>query len=61
MGSVIQSTGRMDFVDGPKIENQSEAGHSPLRIHTIFENKGIIVLRGGVDQVPPGANESLTC
>ena len=30
-------------------------------LQCITENKGIIVLRGGVDQVPPGADESPTC
>ena len=60
-GSVIQATGRTDFEDGPRIGNQSEVGNSLQRVHTIPENKGIIVLRGGVDQVPPGADESPTC
>ena len=60
-GSVIQATGRTDFEDGPRIGNQSEVGNSLQRVRTIPENKGIIVLRGGVDQVPPGADESPTC
>ena len=60
-GSVIQATGRTDFEDGPRIGNQSEAGNSLQRVRTIPENKGIIVLRGGVDQVPPGADKSPTC
>ena len=60
-GSVIQATGRTDFEDGPRIGNQSEAGNSLQRVRTIPENKGIIVLRGGMDQVPPGADESPTC
>ena len=60
-GSVIQATGRTDFEDGPKIGNQSKARNSLQRVRTIPENKGIIVLRGGVDQVPPGADESPTC
>ena len=59
-GSVIQA-GRTDFEDGPRIGNQSEAGNSLQRVRTIPENKGIIVLSGGVDQVPPGADESPTC
>ena len=53
-GSVIQATGRTNFEDGPRIGNQSEAGNSLQRVRTIPENKGIIVLRGGVDQVPLG-------
>ena len=60
-GSVIQATGRTDFEDGLWIGNQSEVGNSLQRVRTIPENKGIIVLRGGVDQVPPGADESPTC
>ena len=60
-GSVIQGTRRTDFEDGPRIGNQSEAGNSLQRVRTIPENKGIIVLRGRVDQVPPGADESPTC
>ena len=44
-GSVIQATGRTDFEDGPRIGNQCEAGNSLQRVHTIPENKGIIVLR----------------
>ena len=56
-GSVIQATGRTDFQDGPRIGNQSEAGNSLERVRTIPENKGIIVLRGGVDQVPLGAEQ----
>ena len=60
-GSVIQATGSTDFEDGPRIGNQSEVGNSLQRVRIIPENKGIIVLRGGVDQVPLGAYESLTC
>ena len=60
-GLLIQATGRTDFEDGPTIGNQSEAGNSLQRVRTIPENKGIIVLSGGVDQVPPGADESPTC
>ena len=60
-GSVIQATGRTDFEDGLRIRNQSEARNSLQRVRTIPENKGIIVLGGGVDQVPPGADESPTC
>ena len=58
MGSVIQATGRTDFEDGPRIGNQSEVGNSLQRVRTIPENKGIIVLRGGVDQLPLGADKS---
>ena len=54
-GSVIQATGRTDFEDGPWIGNQSEVGNSLQRVRTKPEN------RGGVDQVPPGADESPTC
>ena len=62
VGSVIQATERTDFEYGPRIGNQSEARNSFKRVRcTIPENKGIIVLRGGVDQVPPGADESPTC
>ena len=50
-GSVIQATGRTDFEDGPRIGNKSEAGNSLQRVRTIPENRGIIVLRGGVDQI----------
>ena len=60
-GSVIQATGRTDFKDGPRIGNQSEVGNSLQRVCTIPENKGIIILRGGVDQVPPRADESPAC
>ena len=56
-GSVIQATGRTDFEDGPRIRNQAEAGNNLQRVCTIPENKGIIVLRGRVDQVPPGADQ----
>ena len=59
-GSVIQA-GRTDFEDGPRIGNQSEAGNSLQRVRTIPENKGIIVLRGGVDQIPPGADQRPIC
>ena len=59
-GSVIQATGRTDFEDGLWIGNQSEVVNILLRVRTIPENKGIIVLGGGVDQVP-GAVESPTC
>ena len=60
-GSVIQATGRTDFEDGPRIGNQYEGGNSLQRVCTIPENKGIVVLRGGVDKVPLGADESPTC
>ena len=60
-GSVIQATGRTDFEDGLRIGNQSEVGNSLQRVRTIPENKGIIVLRGGVDQVPPGAQRNIKC
>ena len=62
-GSVIQATGRTDFEDGLRIGNQSEAGNSLQRVRTIPENNqnAMIVLRGGVDQVSPGADESPTC
>ena len=61
MGFAIQAIGMAEFEDGPRIGNQSEVGNSLQRVRTIPENKGIIVLRGGVDQVPPGADESPTC
>ena len=57
-GSVIQTTGRTDFEECPRIGNQSEVGDSLQGVHTIPENKGIIVVRGGVDQVAPGTDES---
>ena len=60
-GSVNQATGLPDFEDGPRIGNQSEAGNSLQRVRTIPENKGIIVLRGGVDQIPPGADQRPIC
>ena len=60
-GSVNQATGLPDFEDGPRIGNQSEAGNSLQRVCTIPENKGTIVLRGRMDQVPAGADESPTC
>ncbi len=60
-GSVIQTTRRMDFEDGQRIGNQSEVGNSLQRVCTIPKNKGIVVLKAGVDQVPPGADESPTC
>ena len=61
-GSVVQNPGMVEFEDGLRIGNQSEVGNSLQRVHTIPENKGIIVLEGGgVDQVPPGADESPTC
>ena len=53
-GSVIQATGRTDFEDVLRIGSQSVTGNSLQRVRTLPENKGIIVLRGGVDQVPPG-------
>ena len=62
-GSVIQANGRTDFEDGPRIGSQSEAGNSLQRVRTIPENNqnAMIVLRGGMDQFPPGADESPTC
>ena len=59
-GSVIQATGRTDFEDGLWIGNQSEVGNSLQRVRTLPENKGIIVLGGGMDQDSPGAEEHLS-
>ena len=56
-GSVIEATERTDFEGDSRIGNQSEAGNGLQRVRAIPENKGIIVLRGGVDQVPPGADQ----
>ena len=60
-GSTVLATKILKIEDGPRIGNQSEAGNSLQRVRTILDNKGIIVLRGRVDQVPPGADESPTC
>ena len=60
-GSVIQAIGGTDFEDSPRIGNQSEVENSLQRVRTIPENKSIIVFRGRVDQVPPGADKSPTC
>ena len=60
-GSVNQATGLPDFEDGPRIGNQSEAGNGLQRVRTIPEINATIVSRGGVDQVPPGADERPTC
>ena len=56
-GSVIQGTRRTDFEDGPRIVNQSEAGNGLQRVRTIPEINATIVPGGGVDQVPPGADQ----
>ena len=48
----------LEVKDGPTIGNQSETV-SLQRVHTILENKEIIVLGGRVDQVPPGTNKFL--
>ena len=56
-GSVNQATGLPDFGDGPRIGNQSEAGNGLQRVRTIPEINATIVPGGGVDQVPPGADQ----
>ena len=56
-GSVNQATGLPDFEDGPRIGNQSEAGNGLQRVCTIPEINATIVPGGGVDQVPPGADQ----
>ena len=56
-GSVIQATGRTDFEDGLRIGNQSEAGDGLQKVCTIPEINATIVPGGGVDQVPPGADQ----
>ena len=56
-GSVNQATGLPDFEDGPRIGNQSGAGNGLQRVCTIPEINATIVLGGGVEQVPPGADQ----
>ena len=56
-GSVNQATRLPDFEDGPRIGNQSEAGNSLQRVCTIPEINATIFPGGGVDQVPPGADQ----
>ena len=51
----------MDFEDGLWRGNHLLAGNGLQRVRTIPENKGIVVLRGRVDQVRPGADQLLTC
>ena len=58
---VIQAIGRTDFEDGLWRGNHLLAGNGLQRVRTIPENKGIIVLRGGVDQIPPGADQRPIC
>ena len=49
VGSVNQATGLLDFEDGPRIGNQSEAKNGLQRVRTIPEINATIVLqeRGG--------------
>ena len=56
-GSVILATGRTEFENGQRIGNQSEAGNGLQRVRTIPEINATIVPGGGVDQVPPGADQ----
>ena len=56
-GSVNQATGLLDFEDGPKIGNQSEAGNGLQRVRTIPEINATIDPADGVDQVPLGTDQ----
>ena len=56
VGSVIQATGTTEFEDGQSIVNYPEAWNSLQRERTTPEDKGIIVLSGGLDQVRQGLN-----
>ena len=56
-GAVIQATGRTDFEDGLWIGNQLLVRNGLQRVCTIPEINATIVPGGGVDQVPPGADQ----
>ena len=60
-GSVNQATGLLDFEDGPRIGNQSEARNCLQRVRPIPEINATIDPGGGVDQVPPWADKHSTC
>lgn len=61
MSPVIQSSGRTDFEDGLRIENQSKPINSHYRVHTIPEINVTIDCRGRMDQISEGDDEFAVC
>ena len=57
----VQASGKAEFEDDSRVENQSEAGNSLQRVYTIPEKKGSIILGGRMNQGSVGADKSLTC